>query len=353
MVDTSLVFLIVVAILVIVIVFSGVKTVPQGSQWTVERFGRYRTTLHPGLSLIVPFVDRIGHKVSVQEQVLEIPSQVVITRDNATVTVDGVVFYQVLEAHKAAYEVANLHEAIINLALTNIRTAIGAMDLDETLSKREDINGRLLGVLDRATQPWGVKVTRVELKDVRPPEDVVQSMSKQLTADREKRAQILTAEGVRQSHILRAEGEKQAQILAAEGRLESAKRDADARERLAEAEARATELVSQAVSAGNVQALNYFVAQKYVDALTTIGRADNTKLVMIPLEASSVIGSVAGIAEIAREAMGGGGGGAPPKTSVPRRPREGGGTAVSAATTPPAAPPPISTAPPSGRGPWS
>src|SRR5258708_7485125 len=266
----ALIVLAVLAMLAAVTVFAGVKTVPQGSQWTVERFGRYRATLMPGLNLIIPYMDRIGHKMNVQETVLEIPSQTVITRDNATVTVDGVVFYQVLEAQKAAYEVANLHSAIVNLSLTNIRTAIGAMDLDETLSKRDTINSRLLEVLDRATHPWGVKVTRVELKDVRPPEDVIAAMSQQLTADRQKRAQVLQAEGIRQSEILKAEGQKQAQILAAEGRLEAARRDAEARERLAQAAAAATRSVSRAGAAGGGRAPHHLIAPKYRQAPHTI-----------------------------------------------------------------------------------
>jgi regulator of protease activity HflC (stomatin/prohibitin superfamily) len=254
-------------VLTLAVVAAGVKTVPQGNQWTVERFGRYRTTLLPGLNLIVPFIDSIGHKINVQETVLEIPSQSVITKDNASVTVDGIVFYQVLQAAKAAYEVQNLQAAVTNMAMTNIRTAIGALDLDETLSKRDEINDRLLHVLDAATQPWGTKITRVELKDISPPDNVVASMAKQLTAEREKRAAVLTAEGVKQAAILKSEGEKQSQILAAEGRLAAANRDAEARERLAQAEAEATRAVSKAVEDGNVQALNYFVAQKYVDAL--------------------------------------------------------------------------------------
>ena len=296
----ALIVLAVLALIAIITVFAGVKTVPQGTQWTVERFGRYRATLMPGLSLIIPYVDRIGHKINVQETVLEIPSQPVITRDNATVTVDGVVFYTILEAQKAAYEVANLHSAIVNLSLTNIRTAIGAMDLDETLSKRDAINSRLLEVLDRATHPWGVKVTRVELKDVRPPEDVLASMAKQLTADREKRAAVLQAEGIKQAAILKAEGDKQSQILAAEGRLAAANRDAEARERLAQAEATATTYVSKAVAEGNVQALNYFIAQKYVEAMGAIARSQNSRLVLMPMELSGLVGTIAGIAELAR-----------------------------------------------------
>ena len=299
------VFLIVLALLVLATIAAGVKTVPQGYQWTVERFGRYRATLYPGLNLIIPYVDRIGHKLNVQESVLEIPSQSVITKDNASVTVDGIVFYQVLDAGKAAYEVQNLERAIGNISMTNIRTAIGALDLDETLSKRDEINDRLLRVLDTASEPWGTKITRVELKDVRPPEDVVASMSKQLTAEREKRAAILQAEGVKQSAILKAEGDKQSQILAAEGRLVAANRDAEARERLAQAEGAATQFVSKAVAEGSVQALNYFVAQKYVDAMLQIGRSENARLVLMPMETSGLIGTIAGIAEIAKNSLGG------------------------------------------------
>jgi regulator of protease activity HflC (stomatin/prohibitin superfamily) len=279
-----------------------VCTVPQGYEWTVERFGRYRITLSPGLRLINPFIERIGRKVNVQETVLEIPAQNVITKDNASVIVDGIVFYQVVDAARASYEVQDLDSAVTNITMTNIRTAIGALDLDETLSKRDEINERLLRVLDAATEPWGTKITRVELKDVRPPEDVQNSMSKQLTADRERRAAILRAEGVKQAAILEAEGTKQSQILAAEGRLAAAQMDAEARERLAEAEARATTAVSKAVSEGNVQALNYFIAQKYVEAMTQIGQSPNARLVLMPMETSALVGTIAGIAELARSA---------------------------------------------------
>jgi regulator of protease activity HflC (stomatin/prohibitin superfamily) len=303
MLSGFLTFLLVLAILVVVTIWAGVKTVPQGMQWTVERFGRYRATLYPGLSLILPYIDRIGRKVSVQETVLEIPSQSVITKDNASVTVDGVVFFQILDAGKAAYEVQNLTQAITNITMTNIRTAIGALDLDETLSKRDEINDRLLRVLDSASHPWGTKITRVELKDVRPPDDVVSSMAKQLTAEREKRAAILQAEGVKQAAILQAEGSKQSQILAAEGRLAAANRDAEARERLAQAEAAATSFVSKAVAEGNVQALNYFVAQKYVEAMATIGSSPNARVVLMPMESAGLIGSIAGIAELARSSF--------------------------------------------------
>jgi regulator of protease activity HflC (stomatin/prohibitin superfamily) len=300
----SMIFVLVLAVLVLMTLWLGVVIVPQGYEYTIERFGRFRQTLTPGLNLIVPYVDRVRFKVNVQETVLDIPSQLVITRDNATVTVDGVAFYQIVVAEQAAYQVANLRDAIVNLSLTNIRTAIGSMELDEVLSRRDEINTRLLSILDSATRPWGTKITRVELKDVRPPDDVVAAMSKQLTADRQKRAQVLEAEGFRQSEILKAEGEKQSQILAAEGRLEAAKRDAEARERLAEAEAKATEVVAAAAANGGTQALNYFVAQRYVQALTDIGSAPNTKLVMLPLEAAGIAGSIAGIVELVRDASG-------------------------------------------------
>lgn len=302
--ELALAVVVALAFLVLLVLYLGIKIVPQGNQWTVERFGRYRATLRPGLNLIIPFVDLVGHRINVQEQVLEIPSQNVITKDNATVVVDGVVFYLIMAPEQAAYQVADLNLAITALALTNIRTAMGALDLDEVLSRRDDINSRLLSVLDAATQPWGTKITRVELKDVRPPDDVVASMAKQLNADREKRARILEAEGFRQSEILKAEGEKQAQILAAEGRVEAAKRDAEARERLAEAEAKATSLVSDAVGSGNTQALNYFIAQKYVEALNAIGTSGNSKLVLLPMEASALAGSIGGIGALVRDALG-------------------------------------------------
>jgi regulator of protease activity HflC (stomatin/prohibitin superfamily) len=292
--------LVVLAVLAMIVIWSAVKVVPQGSEWTVEQFGRYTKTLKPGLHLIIPFFERVGRKLNVQESVIEIPSQTVITRDNATVTVDGLVFYQVLDAKAAAYEVRNLEQAIVGLTLTNIRTAIGGMDLDETLSKRDTINTQLLRVLDEATHVWGTKVTRVELKDVSPPEDVVAAMAKQLTAERNKRAAILDAEGFKQGEVLKAEGEKQSQILAAEARLEAARRDAEARERQAQAEANATRMVSEAIAAGNVQAINYFIATKYVEALNTLGKSPNAKIVLMPLDASGVIGSIAGITELTK-----------------------------------------------------
>jgi regulator of protease activity HflC (stomatin/prohibitin superfamily) len=300
----TLIFLIALAAIVIAVIARGVRTVPQGYQWTVERFGKYRVTLMPGLRIINPFIDRVGHKINVQEAVLEVPAQNVITKDNAVVLVDGIVFYQVFNASRAAYEVRNLQSAVTNITMTNIRTAIGALDLDETLSRRDEINERLLHVLDAATEPWGTKITRVELKDVRPPEDVQVSMAKQLTADRERRAAIHRAEGVKQAAILEAEGAKQAQVLAAEGRLAAAQKDAEARERLAEAEAKATEVVSKAIAEGNVQALNYFVAQKYVEAMTQIGQANNTRLVLMPMDVAGLVGSIAGIAELAKTSVG-------------------------------------------------
>ncbi len=291
-------------VLAVVLVVLGVKSVPQGMEYTVERFGRYTRTLTPGLAFIVPIVDRIGAKMNMMEQVLDVPSQEIITKDNAMVRVDGVVFYQVLDAAKAAYEVNQLQLAILNLTMTNIRTVMGGMDLDELLSKRDEINSKLLHVVDDATTPWGVKVTRIEIKDISPPKDLVESMARQMKAEREKRANILEAEGKRAAAILEAEGQKQAAVLEAEGRKEAAFRDAEARERLAEAEAKATEMVSQAIERGNVNAINYFVAQKYTEALTHIGSAPNNKVVFMPLEASSVIGSLGGIAELAKEAMG-------------------------------------------------
>jgi regulator of protease activity HflC (stomatin/prohibitin superfamily) len=287
----------------IVTIYKGAVVVPQGKEYTIERFGKYVTTYQPGLHLMVPYIYRIGRRLSLMEQVLDVPSQEVITKDNAMVGVDGVVFYQILDAAKAAYEVQNLEFAIMQLTQTNLRTVMGSMDLDELLSQRDHINSRLLSVVDQATNPWGLKVTRVEIKDIRPPADLVESMGRQMKAERDKRAQILEAEGLRQSAILKAEGEKQARILEAEGRKEASFRDADARERLAQAEATATQLVSDAIAKGNVQAINYFVAQKYVDALKEIGAAPNQKLVLMPLEAASVIGAIGGIAELAKSAL--------------------------------------------------
>ena len=297
------VFVIFLIVLAFFAISAGVKTVPQGMEYTVERFGRYTHTLKPGLNLIIPFVDSVGAKVNMMEQVLDVPSQEVITKDNAMVTVDGVVFFQVLVAKDAVYEVRQLHVAILNLVMTNIRTVMGSMDLDELLSQRDVINHRLLEVVDKATEPWGVKVTRIEIKDITPPRDLVDAMARQMKAERDKRAQILEAEGLRQAQILRAEGEKQSAVLQAEGRREAAFRDAEARERQAEAEAKATAYVSEAIGRGNINAVNYFLGQKYLEALKEIGTADNSKMVLLPIEATNILGSIAGIGEIAKECL--------------------------------------------------
>lgn len=291
--------------LVILVLFAGIKTVPQGFRFTIERFGRYTRTLEPGLNIIVPFFERIGAKMNVMEQVLDVPTQEVITKDNASVSADAVAFYQILNAAEAAYQVANLENAILNLTMTNIRSVMGSMDLDELLSNREVINDRLLRVVDEAVRPWGIKVTRVEIKDIQPPVDLVDAMGRQMKAEREKRAQVLEAEGFRNAQILRAEGAKQSAILQAEGQREAAYREAEARERLAEAEAKATRMVSEAIAAGDINAINYFVAQKYTEAMASIGTAPNSKIVLMPMEASSLIGSLSGIGAIAKEVFGG------------------------------------------------
>jgi regulator of protease activity HflC (stomatin/prohibitin superfamily) len=297
------VFAVILVVLAIAIIGSGVKSVPQGREYTVERFGRYTGTLRPGLNLIVPFIDRIGAKLNMMETVLDVPTQEVITKDNAMVSVDGVVFYQVLDAAKAAYQVTNLQIAILNLTMTNVRTVMGSMDLDELLSQRDKINHQLLHVVDDATQPWGIKVTRIEIKDIAPPRDLVDSMARQMKAERDKRAAVLEAEGLRQAAILKAEGEKQRVVLEAEGRREAAYRDAEARERSAEAEAKATTAVSEAIAKGDVQAINYFVAQRYIEALQKVAAAPNQRVILMPLEAASVIGAIGGIGELARQAM--------------------------------------------------
>ncbi|MBT6311671.1 MAG: SPFH/Band 7/PHB domain protein [Alphaproteobacteria bacterium] len=316
---------IILVVLALLVIFKGVVVVSQGQEYTVERFGRYTRTLRPGLHIIVPFFDKIGRRLNVMEQVLDIPTQEVITRDNASVQVDGVVFYQVMDPVAAAYEVRQLTLAIVNITMTNLRTVMGSMDLDELLSQRDRINSQLLVVLDEATNAWGVKITRVEVKDISPPADLVAAMNRQMKAERDKRAQVLEAEGSRQSEVLRAEGEKQAQILEAEGRREAAFRDAEAREREAEAEATATRLVSEAIQNGNPQAINYFIAQRYVEALESVASAPNQKLIMMPLEATGVIGSIAGIAELAKDALGGGSSGGPSAPPpAPRQPQQSG-----------------------------
>ncbi len=301
------IIIIVLVILVLLVIFTGIKTVPQGFNYTVERFGRYTRTLTPGLNLIIPFIDRLGAKMNMMEQVLDVPTQEVITRDNAIVAVDGVAFYQVLNAPQAAYQVSGLENAILNLTMTNIRSVMGSMDLDELLSNRDAINDKLLRIVDDAASPWGIKMTRVEIKDINPPANLVESMARQMMAERNKRAQILEAEGL-----------KQAQVLEAEGRKEAAFRDAEARERAAEAEARATQVVSEAIAKGDVQAINYFVAQKYTEALAKIGSGGNSKIVLMPFEASSLIGSLGGIGAIAKDVFGDGQGATRPAARPPR-----------------------------------
>lgn len=310
------IFAIALLVLFVWLVIAAVKIVPQGYNYTVERFGRYIRSLPPGLGLIVPFIDRIGAKPNMMERLIQVPSQEVITRDNAMVTVDGIAFFQVHDAAKATYEVNDLENAITNLVMTNIRTVMGSMDLDNLLSQRDEINHRLLGVVDQATYPWGVKMTRIEIKDINPPRDLVESMGRQMKAEREKRANILEAEGFRQAAILKAEGEKQATVLEAEGRREAAFRDAEARERLAEAEAKATLVVSEAIAKGDLHAINYFVADKYLQALKAIATSPNQKILMLPMEVTGVLGSLAGIAEIAKDSFGGRLGG--PTRTAPR-----------------------------------
>ncbi|MBZ6378122.1 hypothetical protein B5C34_01430 [Pacificimonas flava] len=300
MLEAGTIITFIIVALVIVALFKAVVVVRQGHEYTLERLGRYTHTLKPGFSLIMPFIDSVGRRINVMEQVLDIPGQEIITRDNAMISTDGVVFFQVLDAAKAAYEVSDLYNAILNLTTTNLRTVMGSMDLDETLSKRDEINARLLATIDEATGVWGVKVTRVEVKDIRPPQDIVEAMARQMKAERDKRATILDAEGERQAAILRAEGEKQSNILEAEGRREAAFRDAEAREREAEAEAKATRAVSEAIVGGDAQAINYFVAQKYVDAMESFARSPNAKTIFLPLEATSLAGTIGGIGELVK-----------------------------------------------------
>ncbi len=309
--------------LAVVVVFAGiilvskaVRMVPQGYEWTVETFGKYTRTLAPGLHFLMPVYQGVGRKINMMEQVMDVPSQDVITKDNAVVKVDGVVYFQVLDAAKAAYEVAQLEVAILNLVMTNIRTAIGSMDLDESLSKRDEINAKVLTAVDHATHPWGLKVNRIELKDIQPPRDLIASMQQQKMAEQNKRAAVLEAEGVRQSAILRAEGEKQAAVLEAEGKREASFREAEARERLAEAEAKATQMVSDAIAAGNVNAINYFVAQKYIEAFKALAEGPNQKFIMLPMESAGILGSLAGITELAKEALSNQQAGKPP--AMPR-----------------------------------
>jgi len=297
-------FLVALIVVVVIFLLMGVRVVRQGYVYTIERLGKFTLAATPGLHIIIPFVDRVGHKVNMMEQVLDIPGQEIITRDNAMVGVDAVVFFQVLDAGKAAYEVANLYVAIMQLTTTNLRTVMGSMDLDETLSKRDEINAKLLSVVDHATSPWGIKITRVEIKDIRPPADISNAMARQMKAEREKRASILEAEGLRASEILRAEGEKQSQILQAEGRREAAFRDAEAREREAEAEAKATKMVSDAIAASGSQALNYFIAQKYTEAVSQFATSPNAKTILFPVEATQLIGTIGGIGELVKDVLG-------------------------------------------------
>ncbi|MBJ6126475.1 SPFH domain-containing protein [Microvirga splendida] len=312
------IFVIVLVLLVVVTIAMGIRTVPQGYAYTVERFGRYSRTLTPGLGLIVPYIDQIGKKVNVMEQVLDIPSQEAFTRDNAGVTIDAAAFYQILDPARASYEVSDMNQALLVLTMTNIRTVVGSMDLDQLLSHRDEINERLLRVMDAAASPWGAKVTRVEIKDILPPQDLAGAMARQMKAEREKRAAVLEAEGLRQAEILRAEGQKQSQILAAEGRREAAFRDAEARERQAEAEAKATAMVSDAITRGDLAAANFIVAEKYIDAIRALASAPNQKVVIVPIEAAGLAGTLGGIAELTKSVFGEGGAGLNrPARSVP------------------------------------
>jgi regulator of protease activity HflC (stomatin/prohibitin superfamily) len=316
--DSGQIVALIFVVFVIVTILVGIRQVPQGRHYTVERFGRYNRTLTPGLGLVIPYIESIGAKVVMMEQVLDVPTQEVITKDNATVRADGVLFYQVVDAARATYQVAQLENALLNLTMTNIRTVMGSMDLDSLLSHRDEINVRLLSVVDAAASPWGVKVTRIEIKDIVPPADLVGAMGRQMKAERERRAAILEAEGQRQSAILKAEGEKQAQILAAEGRKEAAFRDAEARERQAEAEANATRAVSDAIGKGDLSAVNYLIAEKYVGAFAKLATAPNQKVVIVPAEMGGLVGTLGGIAELAKSALGNGNAGK--SEDAPRRP---------------------------------
>jgi regulator of protease activity HflC (stomatin/prohibitin superfamily) len=317
MATTALFF---VLVLVIIYLMASIKIVRQGYHYTIEYFGRFTMVARPGFNFYPAFFYRVGRKVNMMEQVLDIPGQEIITKDNAMVSVDGVVFFQVLDAAKGAYEVSDLYLAIMQLTTTNLRTVMGSMDLDETLSKRDEINARLLMVVDQATEAWGVKITRVEVKDIRPPADIVNAMGRQMKAEREKRALILESEGLRASEILKAEGQKQGQILQAEGRREAAFRDAEAREREAEAEAKATQMVSDAIAGGNAQAINYFIAQKYVEAVSKFATSPNAKTILFPVEATQLIGTLGGIGELARDALSNPGGSSPAPQPPARRP---------------------------------
>ena len=321
------VFAIALFIFVIITLMAGIRQVPQGMNYTVERFRRYNRTLTPGLGLVIPYIETVGHKVVMMEQVLDVPTQEVITKDNANVTADGVVFFQVLDAARASYEVYNLHHALLNLTTTNIRTVMGSMDLDQLLSHRDEINTRLLGVVDAAASPWGIKITRIEIKDIVPPANLVEAMGRQMKAEREKRANILEAEGFKQAEVLRAEGHKQAEILAAEGRKTAAFLDAEARERKAEAEAKATEVLSSAIAAGDTAAVNYLIAEKYVGALGQFATANNQKVMIVPMDIAGLAGTLSGIAEITRAATSGEGGTRSVPQSAPARRSAGAATA--------------------------
>ncbi len=343
-----------IALLFVITVFKGVKQVPQGSIWTVERFGAFTRLLQPGLNWIIPYVDTVGRKMNVQEVVLDIPEQSVITRDNATVIVDGIVYFRVMDPAKAAYQVQNLEQALSALAMTNIRAVIGEMDLDQTLSSRDRINSQLLAILDGATDPWGVKVSRVEIRKIEPPENLIRAMNLQMTAERERRATVAKADGEREAAVKRAEGAKQAQVLEAEGRLEAAKRDAEARERLAEAEGNATRMVGEAAVGAGAEALRYFIADKYVKAFDTLAGNPAQKLVVVPMESSALAGGITQAMELLRVVDGGGGGGGGPAPRLPPPQRPSGGSGGGGGGPRPSAPPPPPPPPPAAEGsPWT